>query len=50
MPKPIRETSPIVCPYCGYEHEPSEAIYPEDLLGKPDSIVRDGTGKIIYRD
>jgi DNA-directed RNA polymerase subunit RPC12/RpoP len=38
----------IKCPHCGYEYTPAEVLYPESLLGKPDSIIRDALGKIIY--
>lgn len=40
----------IKCPHCGYEAVPAEIFYPGSLLGKPESLVRDALGKIIYLD
>lgn len=40
----------IKCPHCGYEYTPAEILYPENLLGKADSVIRDALGKIIYQD
>lgn len=52
MDNPIREVKLIHCPYCGWEYDPSEILYPDNVLGKVDSksIVRDGDGKIIYKE
>ena len=38
----------IKCPHCGWEYVPAEILYPENLTGKPTSVVRDALGKIIY--
>ena len=38
----------IKCPHCGYEYVPSEVFMPGDLLGKPENIIRDALGKILY--
>lgn len=40
----------ITCPHCGWQYLASEIFYPNDFLGKPDSVVRDALGKIIYED
>lgn len=38
------------CPHCGYEYTPADVFMPGDLIGKPESVVRDALGKIIYLD
>lgn len=40
----------IKCPHCGAEYVPAEIFMPGDLIGKPDSVVRDALGKILYAD
>ena len=40
----------IKCPYCGYNYVPAEIMMPDDFLGKPENIVRDALGKILYHD
>lgn len=40
----------IACPHCGYELHPSEVYMPDDLAGKPQLIVRDPLGKLMYAD
>ena len=40
----------IKCPHCGYNYVPAEIMMPSDFAGKPDSIVRDALGKIIYHE
>lgn len=40
----------ITCPHCGYQYPVAEVLYPENILGRPDSVVRDALGKIIYQD
>jgi hypothetical protein len=42
--------TPVKCPHCGHEHELSEILMPGDLLGRPEVVVRDAVGKIIYVD
>ena len=37
----------IKCPKCGYEYVAAEIFYPQDLLGKPNNIIRDDKGHII---
>lgn len=39
--------TPIIrCPKCGYEYLPAEILLPQYILGQPDDIVRDESGKI----
>lgn len=40
----------ITCPHCGYQYLPSEILYPDNVIGKvkPESIIRDPLGKILY--
>ena len=38
----------VKCPHCGYEHELSEILMPGDLIGRPETVIRDALGKIIY--
>lgn len=40
----------IKCPHCGWEYAPAEIFMPGDLIGKPDSVVRDALGKVLYID
>ena len=40
----------VTCPHCGYQYPVAEVLYPENILGRPDSVVRDALGKIIYQD
>lgn len=37
----------LKCPKCGYEYLASEIFYPDDILGKPNNIIRDDKGHII---
>lgn len=37
----------IKCPKCGYEYVAAEIFFPQDLLGKPNNIIRDDKGHII---
>ena len=48
--KKLQPRQVIKCPYCGYEHLPCEVLYPENVVGQSDNIVRDALGKIIYVD
>ena len=40
----------IKCPWCGTEYVPSELFNPTDLEGKPESILKDALGKVIFVD
>lgn len=37
----------IVCPCCGREYLPVEIFIPNEVFGKPNSIVRDNGGNIL---
>ena len=37
----------IKCPKCGYEYVAAEIFFPQDLLGKPNNIIRDDKGHIV---
>lgn len=37
----------IKCPKCGYEYTAAEIFFPQDLLGKPNNIIRDDKGHIM---
>lgn len=38
----------IKCPHCGYEYTISDIFMPDSFVGRPDSVVRDALGKILY--
>ncbi len=40
----------IKCPHCGAEYLAAEVFMPDDFAGRPDELVRDSLGKIIYAD
>ena len=40
----------IKCPHCGQEYAPAEIFMPGELIGKPNEIVRDALGRIIYHE
>lgn len=40
----------IKCPYCGHQYVPAEIMMPIDFIGKPNTVLRDALGKIIYQD
>jgi DNA-directed RNA polymerase subunit RPC12/RpoP len=40
----------IKCPTCGYEYLPAEIYLPNEFLGKPKTIMKDISGKIIGFD
>lgn len=37
----------IKCPHCGREYSPGEIFMPEDLTGRPRTVVRDPDGEIL---
>lgn len=45
-----RKTQVIKCPHCGAQYLPGELYMPGAFLGRPDDIVKDYLGKIIYED
>lgn len=40
----------ITCPHCGYQYVPADIFYPGELIGKPEQVIRDALGKIIYQE
>ena len=46
----IRKTQLIKCPYCGAQYLPGEIFMPGAFIGKPEDIVKDSLGKILYED
>lgn len=49
--KPVTATRVVIkCPHCGWEYLPGEIFMPGELIGKPDTVIRDALGKIIYTD
>lgn len=45
-----RKTPIIKCPHCGAQYLAAEIYIPGALLGRPDDLVKDSLGKIIYED
>ena len=45
-----RKTPVISCPHCGAQYLPAEIYMPGAILGRPDDLVKDALGKIIYED
>jgi hypothetical protein len=51
MKMQITHKSPVIrCPHCGAEYLPGEIYMPGALIGKPDDIVKDSLGRILYED
>lgn len=44
------KTAIIKCPHCGAQYLPAEIYMPGAFLGRPDDIVKDALGKILYED
>ena len=44
------KTAIIRCPHCGAEYLPGEIYIPGAFLGRPDDIVRDSFGRLLYED
>lgn len=40
----------ITCPHCHAQYHPSEIFMPGSFFGKPDNLVKDALGKILYVD
>lgn len=49
-PEKTLKPAPIRCPHCGWEYHPSEVFIPGELLGNPDSVIKDPLGKILCED
>ncbi len=45
-----RKTSIIKCPHCGAQYLPAEIYMPGAFLGRPEDLVKDSFGKILYED
>ena len=45
-----RKTPIIKCPHCGAQYLPAEIFLPGAFLGRPDDLVKDSLGKILYED
>lgn len=46
-----KQTWPVItCPHCGAQYAPAEIFMPGDLIGKPETVIRDALNKIIYQD
>ena len=45
-----RKSASFKCPHCGAHYLPSEIFMPGAFLGRPEDIVKDSFGKIIYED
>lgn len=40
----------IICPHCKFQYHPSEIFLPDDFTGKPEQVIKDALGKILYVD
>ncbi len=45
-----RKTPIIKCAHCGAQYLPAEIFMPGAFLGRPDDLVKDSFGKILYED
>ena len=46
-----KKTHPIIrCVHCGAQYLPAEIYLPGAFLGRPDDLVKDPLGKILYED
>ena len=45
-----RKFSNFKCPHCGAQYLPAEVFMPGAFLGKPDDIVKDSLGRLLYED
>ena len=45
------KTYPVIkCPHCQYGYAPAELLHPHDFMGKPNSVLRDALGKVLYQE
>ena len=44
------KTAVIKCPHCSAQYLPAEIYMPGSLFGRPDDLVKDSLGKILYED
>lgn len=40
----------IMCPHCHAQYHSSEIFMPGSFTGKPDNLIKDALGKILYED
>ena len=45
-----RKFSNFKCPHCGAQYLPGEIFIPGAMLGKPEDVVRDSFGRLLYED
>lgn len=43
-------TTSIMCPHCHAQYHPSEIFLPGSFTGKPENVIKDALGKILYED
>lgn len=46
----VRKTPIITCKHCGAQYLPGEIYMPGAFIGKPEDIVKDSLGRILYED
>lgn len=46
----MNKSNIIKCPHCGYEYHVAEIFYPDEIVGKPENIVRFNTEIISFMD
>ena len=47
-PEKKQNWATITCPHCGRQYTPADIFMPGDLIGKPETVIHDALGKIIY--
>ena len=51
MATPEQKKWPVItCPHCGYQYTPADIFIPGELIGKPETVIKDALGKIIYQE
>lgn len=40
----------IMCPHCHAQYHPSEIFLPGSFTGKPENVIKDALGKVLYVD
>lgn len=40
----------IKCPHCSCGYAPAEIMYPTDFTGRPESVIKDALGKVLYQE
>lgn len=44
------QSQPISCPHCHAQYHAAEIFMPGSFIGKPDNVIKDALGKILYED